>query len=532
MIPLISSPVCRQLRSALGVATCGCILIATYRAGAGTSPDGGQLITREVLLGKLPIAAQYSAAVLSSDCQHIAMPCQRGLQSTVLYDGVEGSSYRGVHSLTFSPTGARLAYVGKKGLNEDVLVLDGKEGPVQNIAPDSLKFSPDGLRYAYVMGRSNAPGDTSAMFDVDEKGAAPAGPNVAGKKRMLYAGTTRVVVDGKESRDYFAAATREILFSPDGKHVAYHASASQSPGITDLSVVTRDGVDSSPYTRILKGTPVFSPDSQHLAFAGERNGKWMVVLDGKEGEPYDGIEGSSLVFSPDSRHLVYRATLGDRSFAVVDGKELRVADDGASGGVVFSPDSQRMAVIVLRGDKQSWFIDGKPGPTFDRVSGELEFSPDSRHFLYAGSRSNQWYAVVDGVESRGYELINHSPGSPFSPDSRHVAYLAKRDGKFRLVFDGKEGSEYDHVERFVAFTADSRHVAFLAGRGRVVSPGDQGEEVVVVVDGRETKPFAGIFPGLAFVGNSSVRVIALRMNLETANFELVRVEVLVPETPP
>jgi hypothetical protein len=528
MNPLISVLVCHPLRSSLGVATCGCILISTFRVEAGTSPNRDPLVTREVFLGKLPIMAKNSAAVLSSDCQHIAIPCQHGLRWTVLLDGMEGPSYQGVHSLTFSPAGARLAYVGNKGLNQDVLVLDGKEGPVQNIAPNSLKFSPDGLRYAYAIGVSNSTGENSLLFDVDEKGASPAGSNGAGKKRMRYGGATRVVVDGKESRDYFAVATREILFSPDSRHVAYHASAPERPTMANPSVIVHDGVESAPYEKILKGTPVFSPDSQHLAFAAERDGQWRVVLDGKEGETYDGIDDSFFAFSADSRHLVSRARRGDRWFALVDGKELRLTEDGASGWVAFSPDSRRMAVVAFRGDRQNWLIDGKLDPAFDRVS-KLTFSPNNQRFSYSGERSNQWHVVIDGVESRGYEMIIDSPGTPSSPDSRHVAYLTKRDGKFRLLLDGREGSEYDYVDRLLAFSPDSRHVAFLAGRGRVVSPGDQGEQVVVVVDGRETKPYVGIFPGLAFVGNSTVRVIAVRMNFETGNYELVRIEVSVPE---
>ena len=523
-------PFWQQFPSALGVATCGCILISTFRVGAGTTPDRDPLVTREVFLGKLPIMAKNSAAVLSSDCQHVAIPCQRGLRWTVLHDGAEGPSYQGVHSLTFSPVGARLAYVGKKGLNQDVLVLDGKEGLVQHsIAPNSLKFSPDGLRYAYAIGVSNSLGDNPPLFEVDEKGASPAGPNVTAKKRMRYGGATRVVVDGKESRDYFSVATRKILFSPDSRHVAYHASASERPTMPDLSVVVRDGVESKPYVQILEGTPVFSPDSQHLAFAGKRDGKWVLVLDGKESEAYDGIDDSFFAFSPDSRHLVSRARHGDRWFALVDGKELKLTEDGASGWVVFSPNSQRMAVVLFRGDKQNWLIDGKFDPTFDSVA-KLTFSPNNQRFTYPGARGNQWYAVTDGVESRGYEMIINSPGTPFSPDSHHVAYLTKRDAKFRLLLDGKEGSEYDHVEPFLAFSPDSRHVAFLAGRGRVVSPGDQGEQVVVVVNGRETKPYVGIFPCVAFVGSGTVRVIAVRMNHETADYELVRVEVAVPET--
>lgn len=520
--------ICQRFGLTTGFVAITWILLGAFPAEAGTNSNLGRLTVREVLLGKLPIAAKNAAAVLSDDCQHVAIPCQRGLRWTILHDGVEGQTYQSVNSMMFSRSSGRLAYVARKGLNEDVLVLGGKEILVRHgIAPDSVKFSPDGLRYAYVIGISNSLGGGSPMYDVDEKGASLAGSGATGKKRMLWGGPSRVVVDGKESRDYLSVATRKIMFSPDGKHVAYHASAFQRPTTPDLGVVVRDGVESNPYQGILEGTPVFSPDSQHLAFAGERDGKWFAVHDGKEGEPYDGIFTDSLKFTPDSQRLVYRARRGDRWYLVVGGKETRPVDNDEFGDPIYRPDSQRMAIATGSDSRSHWIIDGKPEQMYDGVS-DLSFSPDSNRFTYMGKRGNRWHIVTDGAESRAYDRFVKSPVC-FSPDSRHVAYLTERDGKFRLVLDGKEGSEYDWVGNCLAFSSDSRHVAFLAGRGRVVSPDDQGEKVVVVVDGRESGPYVGIFPGLAFAGSSAVRVIAVRMNYETANYELVRVEVSVPE---
>ena len=124
--------------------------------------------------------------------------------------------------------------------------------------------------------------------------------------------------------------------------------------------------------------------------------------------------------------------------------------------------------------------------------------------------------------------MGQSP-SPFSPDSHHVAYLAMRDGKYRLVLDGKEGADFDLAGPALAFSPDSRHVAFVAGRGPI-APGNIPKTAFVVIDGRESRQYIGIFPGLAFAGNNAVRVIALRLNEQTAEFEIVRVELSVPET--
>ena len=487
-------------RVALAVAASAWVFADPSAAQVTPQSSQAPLKAREVRLGKLPVMPTLSDAVVSADCLHVAFPCKHGAQSSVFYDGQEGQNYQRVHSLSFSASGAHFAYVGVETPSNAVLVLDGRDGPAyQGIAPESFKFSPDGQRHAFVVGLPF----TNAL-------------RVAGK---LWA-PSRVVVDGKESRDYHYIATRSLAFSPDSKHLAYHASLSPVPTEKNLSVVVRDGVESPPYEEILQGTPVFSPDSQHLAFGSQRDGKKFAVLDGNERGPYDEIGG--VMFTPDSKKLVYHAKRGDRWFLVSDEKETGLAEEGLPGGAVFSPDSQRMAVFVEKGRRHCWLVDGKPGPEFDGVFG-LTFSPDSQRFIYTGKRASQFSVVIDDVESRAYEGVVNSLVH-FSPDSRHVAFLAKRDQMYRLVLDGKEGAEYDWPGQRIAFSPDSQHVAFLAGRGRVSSPDQQPDRVFVVVDGRESGAYAGILPSLVFVGNNTVRVIAVRLNDLTMQLELARVE--------
>lgn len=473
-------------------------------------PESGRacLKTQEVWLGKLPIMPALPAAMVSADCQHVAFPSKHGIKWSVYYDGDEGERYGRVHSLTFSATGSRFAYVGEKSQSNAVVVLDGEEGKsYEGIAPDSFKFSPDGSRYAYVIG---LPFTNSAKTETGKLWAA-----------------SRVVVDGTESRNYASLATRDLVFSADGKHLAYRASLQRVLSSNHTDVVVRDGVDSRPYKAVLDGTPVFSPDSQHLAFAGLRDGKWFVVQDDKESAPWDAVANDTVVFTPDSQRLIYRAKRGKNWFVMLGGKELIRNDDGVPQIAIFGPDNQHIAILFTAESKDHWLVDRVPGPAFDQVT-TLVFSPDSRRTFYTGRRAHQWSAVIDGAEGPTYELVGDT-GSYFSKDSKHVAYLCQRDNKYHLVLDGKEGPEYDWMGRVLVFSSDSQHVAFLAGRGALQAGDQQPEQTFIVVDGRETKPYVGIVPNLAFVGNKTVRAIALRFNDQTLDLELVQVESEVPE---
>lgn len=478
----------------------------------GAVPPANLKAHNEVL-GKVPLLGDPRSMVVSDDAQHIAFVVRRGLKSTVWHDGAEGTPYQRISRLMFSPAGSHLAYIASKSADSEVVVLDGKELATHwSISSNSLQFSPNGKRVAYVF----AAPTNRAVTIPPVTGLVDGQPHRFGAIVPLS-----VMVNGQPGREYAGIDTRALVFSPDSQHLAYVASLAPAGNQSvSLYCVVRDGVESEPCEGVLD--TVFSPDSSHFAYGARQNGKARIVLDGKPGRDYDLIASDSLAFSPDSKSLVYRAERDGKRFLVVAGEEITPAGADNFGDPVFSPDSQRKAINVTRVGKELWLIDNHAGPEYDGV-GLFLFSPDSHRTAYAGRRDGRWYLVLDGVESRAYEVIGDCVR--FSPDSRHLWWLAKREGKYRLLCDPVEQEpEYDWAGRTLAISPDSRHVAFVAGRGRV-GTSDRG---FIVVDGREGPAYDLIHP-VAFDGNRAVRAIALRMNPETYQDEIVRIELLIAE---
>ena len=291
--------------------------------------DGQQYIARQSETG----VGRFS---FSSDGKHWAyiwVELQQGLHS--MRDGKE-SPIVAEYGLTH---GGHVAVIEHDNGASRVVFDDVPQKPYQNIAGSDFFLSADGTRLVYV-------GDSRVVIDGQETqiGTARSFTMSPDERHFATIDSEKVVIDGKYM-DWKLVPTwsNEIVFSADGKHVAYRVDADQVAvdgkrvaaenffrveNITLSSDGTRvaflalfndgrppqliaDGIpvaEFSPMSRLTtnsNGMPqlqqgpriIFSPDGTHLAALGERgpvaSGKYFVYLDGAEAEctrPLDDIE--------------------------------------------------------------------------------------------------------------------------------------------------------------------------------------------------------------------------------------------------
>jgi Tol biopolymer transport system component len=342
------------------------------------------------------------------------------------------------------------------------VVLDGKVIPVSNDLTllGGLALSFDGTHFAYPAFRDKKP-----LLVIDGQG----GP--------VY-----------DNRGLSIGGPKDLIFSPDGKRLAYVAAEGSLRHLSFRLVV--DGKAGAEYDEIFN--LIFSPDSKHIAFAAEIGKHLTVVEDGHPGTEYDEIYGPA--FSPDSKHVVFGAQQGKKSFVVVNGQE-GTYDSLTAWGVTDRTNSHDMSRPIYGVDSQSSvayddlshialrgvFVGVLPEFT------HLAFSSDGSHMAYAAKKGGEWVIVVDGRVTA--ECKETGYGSPaLSPDGKRLAFAERdgREGTFRLVVDGQPGAEY-HAIYNPSFSPDGKHIAYTARKGST-----SGEGFTLVEDGQEGPDFSGI----------------------------------------
>jgi Tol biopolymer transport system component len=241
----------------------------------------------------------------SPEGNRFAYVASLGGSKFVVLDGQEQKPYRNILSaVLFSPDGRRCAYLATD-FKTQFFVLDGKETPTP-FSVDQLAFSPDSRRVAYAGGDAKgtwfvvidgretkyrtggfligSPGRQKLYFSPDSRHVAFAARDLdRGKQEFL-------VLDGKEGPPWDAVLGGTPTFSPKGDRHAYLARQG------GRYVVVVDGQAGRPYERILRPV-LFSEDGRHVAYLADR-GKhaWTAVIDGREG-------GTSFSVVPGSGHF-------------------------------------------------------------------------------------------------------------------------------------------------------------------------------------------------------------------------------------
>lgn len=289
------------------------------------------------------------------------------------------------------------------------------------------------------------------------------------------------------SLPFDASGSRSVVISPDGTRGAY---VRPLKGGTLLVVV--DGNASPQAYEQLGRNLVFSPDSRHVAFAGSRGDHWYVVVDGAEGDPFDSVVPDSIVFSPQGDRVACVAELDGRASVVTNETPGKAYDAIVDGSLVFAVDG-RLAYVARAGGKESLVLDGEEGKSYDTV-GRPRFSRDGRHVAFAAAAGGTTFVVIDGVEGRARPADDpvHPLSLLFSP-SGAAAYVVGPRGRVRAVIDGVEGRPYEQVfDDSIAFSPEGRRFAYVAVRGGADGAPPRS---VVVVDGKEGPPHQGVVPG-------------------------------------
>jgi hypothetical protein len=331
-----------------------------------------------------------------------------------------------------------------------------------------------------------------------ERGNASA---TANKKASFGARLVRLVT--KETSMGVVPAMADYLqcvLSRDQSHIVYPVMR------RGTWYLFKDGVEmednSKGYSRI--ALPTFSPDGKRLAFFGAiAGGGWTAVVNGKESPPYDMPVECHPLFSPDSGHVAYFMNRGGSQILVVDSKEERVSkgaylEDGTPIGIEsidnrslqFSPDGERFSYVFIGRDWEQVVTNGKPGPKYKNVSPPGPcFSPDGTQLVYgAQTSSNQWVIVRNDKESRPIRAKGIRD-FVFSPDSSQLAYLeAPEDGQgMHMVVRGRREKQFYGVALgSFRFSPNGRRYMYVGG----TTPSQQ----VIVIDGQESGPYAGVSP--------------------------------------
>ena len=361
---------------------------------------------------------KVSDFIFSSDAKRFLYIVEQDGKSAVVGEK-EGKFYDKIDAVVFGNKTNRVAYQAING-KEWYAVIDDKEiGPYDFIT--KIVFSPNGER-------------TSFQAEKGEKFI--------------------VIVDGREDKSYNKNGYNvpELVFSSDGKRIAYRASQVS----TKKELVVIDGVKSIHYKGVLN--PIFSPDGRRTAYLARSGDNIYVVSDSLKSNNY--LLTLSPVFSPNSKRIAFLAIKQNNEWLVVsDWKEEKYY---AASIPIFSPDSKKLAYTSIENGQNSIIVNGvKIEKDFSFISLPV-FSPDSRRIAYLAKIEGESFVAIDELEGKKY---GHVENVVFSPDSKTISYWARvTSTKWLVVVGEKEGKEYDIVSNQV-FSSDGKSVVYLAKEG-------------------------------------------------------------------
>ena len=341
--------------------------------------------------------------IFSPNGQFVAYIAKKGEKYVTVRDGIESGPYDLISDMQFSPDNRKLAYRAKKG-EKYYMVINDQEGKGYGwIYGHYFLFSPDSKRFAYVARETTqAQGE---FIVIDEKEGNTYGVvekirfSPDSSKISYIVDNKTVVMDEKKLGTY--DFVKEIVFSPDSK-VVYIAQEE----LKEFIVV--DG-HKGPAYEWASGPIVFSSDGKEIAYLGRKTRRDVVVVTNiqtntsREGSPY--LEAREVVFGPLEKQIAYIAQKSGKDWVIVLNNEelqtheqpLRSFPGYPLGGLTFSPNGQHFAYKVKEKGKEFIVVDENQYVRYDLVSTPI-FSTDNQYITYGTRKGNELWWIVEEIE--------------------------------------------------------------------------------------------------------------------------------------
>jgi len=318
----------------------------------------------------------------------------------------------------------------------------------------------------------------------------------------ILGGKFQVVHNLNRGKEYVAVST--IVFSPDGKRVAYPAAGSDGKWRMVI-----DGKEDMPFDTLLP--PRFSSDSRHVAYQAKNADKWFIVVDNT---PNEGTIASYIEpeFSSDSKIVAYveaaasndkmRLIISDLKFnkikqiwsigdlfSVTSKNKTRIAADNVVGTkhriidfrfathdaihegrqydliekLTVSDDGKSLAYCVVKGEKRLIVFDGREEPLPDGRLREIPvIRPDRKGvgILFVTIDSHFFLHQSFFNRSEKGKIYNEAFNLTYSKDGSY-AYEAKTGNNWFVVVNGTEGPAFERIYS-PQFSPDGKLVVYRA----------------------------------------------------------------------
>ena len=326
-------------------------------------------------------------------------------------DFVEGPSWDGVAGLRFGPGGRHLVYAALDGHHWRMVVDGTPEAPFDEVDVESITFSPDGHRVGYVGGDrlcarvvvDAVSGDCIArvvgvaLADVPEHDVRVVADAPDGSDAHVFVGRDRVLDLARAS---------DLTVDPSVRHWAVVAA---SPPGWRLVVDGREGETFERLDRV-----VWDPSGRSVAYAARRDGAWHIVVNGRVGPSYREVEEP--VFSANGAHVGYVGRDEGRSVVAIDDRTVWESTAPATA-LAFSDDGAHVAFTYRDGATAVISVDGERFGFEVAVERTLRFTRDGKHWaaLVGSLHDRRLFLVVDGrvrLPFDAEELFGSGSGDP------------------------------------------------------------------------------------------------------------------------